>query len=262
MARVTVEDCIRQVPSRFELILMAATRSRQISSGQPLLIERDNDRDPIVALREIADGKITAEEMNEKIITDLSRPTGMDETSIEERKLLQPDASEMSEEEMLQSLTALEAKTSQSSPYMISTDEEVDFEKPKQDMDEPIDEMPIDAVSMELRPEGLRPEGLPIDEMPTDVMPTDAMIAAEEIRIAEEEADEKTDELRPEGLPSDELRPEGLSSDELPPDELRPDELPSDELRPEGLPSDELPSDEETSDEEANEPPNSDDTPI
>ena len=242
MARVTVEDCTRQVPSRFELILMAATRSRQISSGQPLLIERDNDRDPIVALREIADGKITAEEMNEKIITDLSRPTGMDETSIEERKLLQPDASEMSEEEMLQSLTALEAKTSQSSPYMISTDEEVDFEKPKQDMDEPIDEMPIDAVSMELRPEGLpsdelasdelrpeglRPEGLPSDEMPTDVMPTDAMIAAEEIRIAEEEADEKTDEL-----PSDEL------------------------------PSDELPSDEETSDEEANEPPNSDDTPI
>ena len=257
MARVTVEDCTRQVPSRFELILMAATRSRQISSGQPLLIERDNDRDPIVALREIADGKITAEEMNEKIITDLSRPTGMDETSIEERKLLQPDASEMSEEEMLQSLTALEAKTSQASPYMISTDEEVDFEKPKQDMDEPIDEMPIDAVSMELRPEGLssdelRPEGLPSDElrpeglsinemptdvMPTDAMPTDAMIAAEEIRIAEEEADEKTDELRPEGLPSD--------------------ELPSDEL-----PSDELPSDEETSDEEANEPPNSDDTPI
>ena len=59
MARVTVEDCIRQVPSRFELILMAATRSRQISSGQPLLIERDNDRDPIVALREIADGQIT-----------------------------------------------------------------------------------------------------------------------------------------------------------------------------------------------------------
>ena len=247
MARVTVEDCTRQVPSRFELILMAATRSRQISSGQPLLIERDNDRDPIVALREIADGKITAEEMNEKIITDLSRPTGMDETSIEERKLLQPDASEMSEEEMLQSLTALEAKTSQSSPYMISTDEEVDFEKPKQDMDEPIDEMPIDAVSIELRPEGLssdelRPEGLPSDElrpeglsinemptdvMPTDAMPTDAMIAAEEIRIAEEEADEKTDEL-----PSDEL------------------------------PSDELPSDEETSDEEANEPPNSDDTPI
>ena len=252
MARVTVEDCIRQVPSRFELILMAATRSRQISSGQPLLIERDKDRDPIVALREIADGKITAEEMNEKIITDLSRPTGMDETSIEERKLLQPDASEMSEEEMLQSLTALEAKTSQSSPYMISTDEEVDFEKPKQDMDEPIDEMPIDAVSIELssvelrpeglssdelRPEGLRPEGLPIDEMPTDVIPTDAMIAAEEIRIAEEEADEKTDEL---------------SSDELPSDELRPDELPSDEL----------PSDEEASDEEANEPPNSDDTPI
>ena len=237
MARVTVEDCIRQVPSRFELILMAATRSRQISSGQPLLIERDKDRDPIVALREIADGKITAEEMNEKIITDLSRPTGMDETSIEERKLLQPDASEMSEEEMLQSLTALEAKTSQSSPYMLPTDEEVDFEKPKQDMDEPIDEMPIDAVSIELRPEGLPSDELPTDvmptdAMPTDAMPTDAMIAAEELRIAEEEADEKTDEL------------------------------PSDELRPEGLPSDELPSDEEASDEEANEPPNSDDTPI
>ena len=229
MARVTVEDCIRQVPSRFELILMAATRSRQISSGQPLLIERDNDRDPIVALREIADGKITAEEMNEKIITDLSRPTSMDEASIGERRLFETDASEMSEEEMLKSLTALEAKTSQSSPYMLANDEEVDFEqeKPEQVTDELADEMPIEAISMELPT-----DELPADEMPTDEMPTDAMIAAEELRIAEEEASEEPEGSQPEGPSTEDLQSEGSSTEDLP------------------------------SDEEPNETPNSDDTPI
>ena len=229
MARVTVEDCIRQVPSRFELILMAATRSRQISSGQPLLIERDNDRDPIVALREIADGKITAEEMNEKIITDLSRPTSMDEVSIGERRLFEADASEMSEEEMLKSLTALEANTSQSSPHMLSNDEEIDFEqeKPEQVMDELTDEMPIEAMSMELPT-----DAMPTDAMPTDAMPTDAMIAAEELRIAEEEASEEPEGLEPEGLEPEGSQPEGSQPEDLP------------------------------SDEEANESPNSDDTPI
>ena len=58
MARVTVEDCIDKLPNRFELVLLSAHRARMISQGAPLTVERDNDKNPVVALREIADETI------------------------------------------------------------------------------------------------------------------------------------------------------------------------------------------------------------
>ena len=58
MARVTVEDCVDKVPNRFDLVLLAATRARAISGGAELTIERDRDKNPVVALREIAEGKV------------------------------------------------------------------------------------------------------------------------------------------------------------------------------------------------------------
>jgi DNA-directed RNA polymerase subunit omega len=58
MARVTVEDCILRVPNRFELVLLAAQRARNISRGEELTVERDNDKNPVVALREIAEGTV------------------------------------------------------------------------------------------------------------------------------------------------------------------------------------------------------------
>ena len=68
MARVTVEDCILKVPNRFDLVLMAAERSRQISAGSALTIERDNDKNPIIALREIAEGNVDPVELQESLI--------------------------------------------------------------------------------------------------------------------------------------------------------------------------------------------------
>ncbi len=68
MARVTVEDCIENVPNRFELVVLAAQRAKQISGGAPLMIDRDNDKDAVVALREIADRAIDIEQLNEDII--------------------------------------------------------------------------------------------------------------------------------------------------------------------------------------------------
>ena len=68
MARVTVEDCILEIPNRFELVLTAATRAKQITSGNPLTIDRDNDKDSVVALREIADRTINLKEINESLI--------------------------------------------------------------------------------------------------------------------------------------------------------------------------------------------------
>ena len=63
MARVTVEDCVTKVENRFDLVVLGAQRSRQISSGAPLTIERDNDKNPVIALREIAEETISPEEL-------------------------------------------------------------------------------------------------------------------------------------------------------------------------------------------------------
>lgn len=68
MARVTVEDCILNVPNRFELVLMAAQRAKQISSGTALTVDRDNDKDAVVSLREIADSTISLEGLREETI--------------------------------------------------------------------------------------------------------------------------------------------------------------------------------------------------
>lgn len=73
MARVTVEDCIEIVPNRFDLVLMAGQRARQISSGADLLVDRDNDKNPVVALRELAEHKIKPDALEEKMIADLQK---------------------------------------------------------------------------------------------------------------------------------------------------------------------------------------------
>src|SRR3989338_3737020 len=67
MARVTVEDCIREVPNRFDLVLLASQRARQVSAGSPLTVSRDNDKNPVVALREIADKTVNLEELQKYI---------------------------------------------------------------------------------------------------------------------------------------------------------------------------------------------------
>jgi DNA-directed RNA polymerase subunit omega len=79
MARVTVEDCVDKVENRFELVLLAAHRARMISSGQPLLVERDNDKNPVVALREIADQRLHPEDLKEELIHSLQKRVEVDE---------------------------------------------------------------------------------------------------------------------------------------------------------------------------------------
>lgn len=68
MARVTVEDCIDKVTNRFELVMVAAQRARRIGSGAQLLVDRDNDKNPVVALREIAENKVFPTELHEELI--------------------------------------------------------------------------------------------------------------------------------------------------------------------------------------------------
>ncbi len=73
MARVTVEDCVDKIPNRFDLVLFAAQRARQISGGAELTLDRDRDKNPVVALREIADEKVKPAHLKEQVIQGLQK---------------------------------------------------------------------------------------------------------------------------------------------------------------------------------------------
>jgi DNA-directed RNA polymerase subunit omega len=79
MARVTVEDCVERIPNRFELVMLAAKRSREISSGSDLTVERDNDKNPVCALREIADETVPLDELREELVRGLQKHIEVDE---------------------------------------------------------------------------------------------------------------------------------------------------------------------------------------
>lgn len=79
MARVTVEDCIVQIPNRFDLVMAAAQRARDISAGSAITVDRDNDKDPVVSLREIADQTVNAAVLQESLIKGLQKHVEVDE---------------------------------------------------------------------------------------------------------------------------------------------------------------------------------------
>lgn len=88
MARVTVEDCVTKISNRFDLVLVAAQRARQLSSGTPPLVERDNDKNPVIALREIAEDKVVPEDMRESLIYSMQRHVEVDEPEEDDLSLL------------------------------------------------------------------------------------------------------------------------------------------------------------------------------
>ena len=88
MARVTVEDCIDKVENRFELVLLAGHRARLISSGSPLTVSRDRDKNPVVALREIADETIAPDDLKEELVHSLQKYVEVDEPEAETVPLL------------------------------------------------------------------------------------------------------------------------------------------------------------------------------
>ena len=84
MARVTVEDCVEKVPNRFELVMLAAQRSRDISAGAEITLDRDNDKNPVVALREIADETVDRERLTDSLVRSLQKVPEIDEPEEEE----------------------------------------------------------------------------------------------------------------------------------------------------------------------------------
>jgi DNA-directed RNA polymerase subunit omega len=109
MARVTVEDCVDKVPNRFELVMLAAHRARELASGVPLSVDRDNDKNPVVALREIAEETLTVDQLREAAIESHQRQIEVDEPEEDAMTLLvgnsdAPAQDDMSEERLLRAL--------------------------------------------------------------------------------------------------------------------------------------------------------------
>ena len=110
MARVTVEDCVDKVPNRFELVMLAAHRAREVSAGAPITVDRDNDKNPVVSLREIADETQTADELRERLIESNQTQIEVDEPEEDQMALLmgaesdKPAEDDMSEEKLLRAL--------------------------------------------------------------------------------------------------------------------------------------------------------------
>ena len=110
MARVTVEDCVDKVPNRFDLVMLAAHRAREIASGAPLSIDRDNDKNPVVSLREIADEAQGADDLRERMIESHQTQIEVDEPEEDAMALLmgaetdKPAEDDLSEEKLLRAL--------------------------------------------------------------------------------------------------------------------------------------------------------------
>lgn len=110
MARVTVEDCVDKVPNRFELVMLAAHRAREISAGAPITVNRDNDKNPVVSLREIAEETQQADDLRERMIEANQTQIEVDEPEEDSMSLLmgaeadKPVEDDMSEEKLLRAL--------------------------------------------------------------------------------------------------------------------------------------------------------------
>ena len=123
MARVTVEDCVEKVSNRFELVLLAGKRARAMSAGAALTIDRDNDKNPVVALREIAEETVKADELREDFIHSMQRHVEVDEPEEDNMRLLiageetaPPQMDRMTEEELLRGLQQESARRAANPP--------------------------------------------------------------------------------------------------------------------------------------------------
>jgi DNA-directed RNA polymerase subunit omega len=110
MARVTVEDVVDKVPNRFEIVMLAAHRAREVASGAPITVDRDNDKNPVVALREIAEETQSADDLRERMIASHQTQIEVDEPEEDAMALLmsaevdRPQQDDMSEEKLLRAL--------------------------------------------------------------------------------------------------------------------------------------------------------------
>ena len=95
MARVTVEDCVLKVPNRFELVLLAAQRAKNISAGAPMTVDQDRDKNPVVALREIADETINLDDLQNTLVTGMQKFVKEEDVTVDEDESLKAADAEL-----------------------------------------------------------------------------------------------------------------------------------------------------------------------
>ena len=117
MARVTVEDCVTKIPNRFKLVMLAGKRARDIAAGAELLVDRDNDKNPVVALREIAEDKVAPEDLMEAVVAGLQRHADTDELE------------EETDQDLSGAISAEEAIAHLSAARPVSRKDVIDYDK-------------------------------------------------------------------------------------------------------------------------------------
>ena len=187
MARVTVEDCVIKVPNRFELVLLAAQRAREITSGVPLSIDRDDDKNPVVALREIADETISLPHLKEAVVRGMQKHIETDEP--EETHELEVDPSLFEVAAPIGALLDGEGYGGQARRFEDADVEDADVE----------DE--IDAEEAEADEDQALAQDFTEDEDALDDVLEEGVIAEKE--ESEELADTPGDDLAGDDLPSD-----------------------------------------------------------
>jgi len=133
MARVTVEDCIDKIPNRFELVMLAAQRARDLSVGAEITVDRDNDKNPVVALREIAEETVSLADLQEGLVLGLQKHADIDDPEEEAADLL------AMEEEIAASAMLAEAETPAAAAEAGDEDDEPRFEDIDPDADVDVD---------------------------------------------------------------------------------------------------------------------------
>ena len=129
MARVTVEDCVKKIPNRFDLVIAAAQRSREISNGIAIEVDRDNDKNPVVSLREIASEVVDAESLQERFIRSMQKNLNKEDNNIDEEASL--------EEEFAAYLNESKPETTNNEDFVlnkIKQEEEGSFEDVSEEM--------------------------------------------------------------------------------------------------------------------------------
>ena len=143
MARVTVEDCIDKIPNRYELLMIATQRAKDISAGAPIMVSRDNDKNPVVALREIAEEKVNIEELQKSLVLGLQKYVEVEEPEDEEIEIL---AAEKELAGLDEQLSNVMLDSEMSSNMQIHEDDDA--------LDMDVDETVDDALDVDIDAEG------------------------------------------------------------------------------------------------------------
>lgn len=128
MARVTVEDCVEKIPNRYELLLIAAQRAKDIAAGAPIKVERDNDKNSVVSLREIAENKADIEDLQKSLVMGLQKYVEVEEPEEEELEILAAEKELSGLDAQFDGETILDAALAESMQIEDSNGETIDIE--------------------------------------------------------------------------------------------------------------------------------------